>query len=65
MWAACQVKGVVYGEVLGTIVLLYALVLKYSYFGNLYNSKGNDARAGLKRITAGHELYCNLLGGVN
>lgn len=67
MWIASQVKGVAYGEVLGTIVLLYALVLIYSYFRNLYNSKGNDAKARLKRTIAGHWLYCNLLalGAVN
>ena len=54
-------KGVACGEVRGTIVLLDALVLEYPYYGNLYNSQGNDPKAILERSMAEHQLGFNLL----
>ena len=54
-------KGVACGEVRGTIVLLDALVLEYPYYGNLYNSRGNDPKAILERSMAESQLGFNLL----
>lgn len=54
-------KGVACGEVRGTIVLLDAPVLEYPYYGNLYNSQGNDSKAIAERGMAEHQLGFNLL----